>query len=31
MWLWSEWIDEMFGGKEFSERGPNFLNYVQYF
>jgi len=25
MWLWSEWIDKMFGNEEFSERGPIFL------
>ena len=25
MWLWSGWIDKIFGGEEFSEKGPSFL------
>jgi len=31
MWLWSGWIDKMFGGEEFPERGPNFSNYSNSF
>jgi len=27
MWLWSGWIDKMFVGEEFPERGPNFSNF----
>jgi len=36
MWLWSEWIDKMFGGRRASREGPKFFklcpivsNYIQ--